>query len=267
MNLAVILAATARAGPGDVVINEIHYAPADKTLPEEFVELYNAGGIPVDLTGWSITGAVRFAFPSGLWIAPGEFLVVAQNPVTLQSIYGVSALGPFSGRLSNDGETVYLRGAFGLSEDLVDYGRGFPWPTVGGGMGSSIELVHPSLDNELGGSWRASGVSLDESSPRVDFIARRDPRWHYRKGTSEASNPVSARREDDLFRGDAFTPPCDGNTVAEGGNVTLADFNGDAAVDSADAVAILQYLFQNGPAHASGELCVRIESCPRTCGL
>ena len=62
--------------------------------------------------------------------------------------------------------------------------------------------------------------------------------------------------------GTAVAPPAPASKL-----VLLADFNGDAAVDSADAVAILQYLFQNGPAHASGELCVRIESCPRTCGL
>jgi hypothetical protein len=34
------LAVTDRAG---VVINEIHYDPADETSPEEFIELYNSG--------------------------------------------------------------------------------------------------------------------------------------------------------------------------------------------------------------------------------
>ena len=49
-----------------------------------------------------------------------------------------------------------------LKQDEVDYQRGFPWPTVGDAPGYSMELVHPALDNDLGGSWRSSSGSTDQ---------------------------------------------------------------------------------------------------------
>ena len=59
--------------------------------------------------------------------------------------------------LNNDGETAMLRDASGVTRDEVDYQLGFPWPTVGDAPGYSIELIHPSLENDLGGSWRSGG--------------------------------------------------------------------------------------------------------------
>ena len=37
---------------GAVVINEIHYQPANKTKLEEFIELHNPGAAAVDVSGW-----------------------------------------------------------------------------------------------------------------------------------------------------------------------------------------------------------------------
>src|SRR5512139_3134187 len=56
-------AGRAPASPGPVVINEIHYAPADKTVAEEFVELHNEGLDPVDLSGWRFSAGIGFEFP------------------------------------------------------------------------------------------------------------------------------------------------------------------------------------------------------------
>ncbi len=45
-------------------------------------------------------------------MAPGDYLVVAASAVDLLAEFGVTALGPYAGRLSSDGETVELRDAF-----------------------------------------------------------------------------------------------------------------------------------------------------------
>ena len=52
--LAICLLVITRVS-AQVVINEVHYDPVDKTVPEEFIELYNAGDTPVDLSGWHFT--------------------------------------------------------------------------------------------------------------------------------------------------------------------------------------------------------------------
>ncbi len=183
------LAAALPAGP--VILNEIHYAPADRTSREEFIEIYNFVAAAVDVSGWSITGGVEYVFPPGTVIGPEAYLVVAQDPAVLAGRFGgVPSLGPFSGRLGSDGESIVLRSAAGQREDEVDYGRGFPWPTAGGDRGYSIELIHPSLDNSLGGSWRIS----DPGAGQEAVLVAAGEVWRYLKGTAEASAPAAAWR-------------------------------------------------------------------------
>ncbi|HWN96303.1 MAG TPA: lamin tail domain-containing protein, partial [Methylomirabilota bacterium] len=147
-----------------IVINELHYNPDVKTDPAEFVELHNSGTNAVNLAGWYFSDGLNYTFPSTN-LAPGKFAVVAQNPTFLQTKYAVTgALGPFntngSSGLSSRGERLTLRDAAGQVQDEVEFQLGFPWPTVGDavtpGNGNSIELIHPNLDNDLGGSWRSS---------------------------------------------------------------------------------------------------------------
>ena len=92
-------------------------------------------------------------------------LVVAEDPVALVQAFGVACCGPFTGRLSNEGETLTLRDGSGNRMDAVDYKRGFPWPTDT--EGRSIELVNPGLDNSLGASWRACGYNVSETTTQA----------------------------------------------------------------------------------------------------
>ena len=144
-----------RAQDAAVTINEIHYDADVVTEPVEFVELHNAGTTTVDLTGWAFDDGVTYTFPPGTSLAPGAYLLVGQDPAEILAKFGVVVLGPFSGRLENDGERVALQNAFGSTIDEVDYRRGFPWPTAGGTPGRSMQLLNAALDNDLGGSWRS----------------------------------------------------------------------------------------------------------------
>ena len=182
---------TEPAIPNAVVINEFHYKPADPTSPEEFIELHNPGATAIDLSGWTVSDAISYIFPGGTVIPAGGFVVVGENPATLLAKFGVSAHGPWTGSLNSSGERIDLRDAGGVLRDRVSYGVGFPWPTAAAGGGFSAELIHPSLDNDLGGSWR-SNTSGNLSS--TSYVAPESPGWRYRKGTVEASSPVDAWR-------------------------------------------------------------------------
>ncbi|WP_035609755.1 CotH kinase family protein [Haloferula sp. BvORR071] len=174
-----------------VVINEIHFKPADKTSLEEFIELHNPGGAAVNLSGWTLSDAVTFTIPGGTVLPAGGYAIVAENPAVILSKYGKTALGPWTGKLNSTGEQIDLRDGGGVLRDRVGYGVGFPWPTGADGSGASAELVNPALDNDLGGSWRSSGTAL--ATP-VTYIASQATGWKYKKGTAEASNPVEAWR-------------------------------------------------------------------------
>jgi hypothetical protein len=152
-----------------VVINEIHYNPpgTDGTVLLEFIELHNRGASAVDISNWRlIFGALPYVFPSSVSIPAGGYVVVAENPASLNAAKGF--LTPYSWAglgvgLDNGGELITLQNAAASDQDLVNYDDVAPWPAgAGPGQpddgGSSIELINPALDNSLGGSWRASTV-------------------------------------------------------------------------------------------------------------
>lgn len=183
---------TSEPVPATVVINEFHYKPGEKTVLEEFIELHNPSDQSVDLSGWTLSDAVSYTFPGGTVVGPGEYVVVAENPSVILSRYGVAALGPWDGKLNSKGERIDLRDASGTLRDRVEYGVGFPWPTGADGGGGSAELIHPSLDNDLGGSWRTSGSVVGEPVVYIPTLAEG---WRFKKGTEEASDPIFAWRE------------------------------------------------------------------------
>ena len=151
-----------------IVINEIHYHPDINTEPVEFIELYNPSSEPVDISGWYFDG-ITYVFPAGSTIAAGGYIVVSENQKKLLVKFHKTSLGPFEGKLSNDGEHIVLYNAAGDKIDEVDYGSDFPWPISANGEGASMELLNPSLDNDLAGSWRSSGYHEGEDRPELAF--------------------------------------------------------------------------------------------------
>ena len=146
--------------PPTIVINEIHYDEDDKTVNAEFIELINVSASPVSLMGWELEGGVNFTFGVGASIPANGFLVIAEDPATVQSKFGQpGSLGPWSGSLKNSGETITLNDSNGNEIDRVDYKLGFPWPTVGdpiSNVSPSIQLINPGFDNKVGGTWRSA---------------------------------------------------------------------------------------------------------------
>ncbi|MEJ6582076.1 MAG: lamin tail domain-containing protein [Akkermansiaceae bacterium] len=212
---------TAISPPDTIVINEIHYDPADASERGEFIELFNPGGHTIDLSGWQFQDGIDFTFPAGSSLVAGGYLVIAQDPPTIAGKYGVTALGPWTGRLSGEGEKVSLRTATGTLADEVSYEVEFPWPIASSGDGNSMELLHPSLDNNLGSSWRASLPPGDLTE--VTLLPLASPSWSWRPGSSEASDPISAWRQRD-FSEDA-TWNSNSQSPIGYGNVTGITFN------------------------------------------
>jgi hypothetical protein len=177
--------------PNSAVIHEFHYNSLDSTSAEEFIELHNPGDTALNLSGWSIADAVTYTFPSGTTLPAGGYLIVAENPDVILSKFNRTALGPWTGRLNSSGERIDLLDAALVLRDRVSYGAGFPWPTSANGTGNSAELIHPGLDNDLGGSWRSS---TSVTIPAISYIVPQASGWRYFKAFSEASSPVELWR-------------------------------------------------------------------------
>ncbi len=142
-----------------LVINEIMYAPLHGGDEREYIEIYCRGRSALPLAGFRLSGAVKFEFASDVVAKPGEYLLVAKKPEEIARVYGLSrsaVLGPYKGKLGDRREEVRLRDSRGFVIDRVAYADRSPWPRAADGMGSSLELIHPELDNALPAAWAAS---------------------------------------------------------------------------------------------------------------
>ncbi|HLO61279.1 MAG TPA: CotH kinase family protein [Bacteroidales bacterium] len=141
-----------------IVINEINYTSSPATDAKDWVEIYNNGASSVDLGEWILTDNEidsGYVFTTGTILTPGSYLVICRNLEDFKTFYpNVSnATGNLSFKLSGEGEIVRLfDNEFNLV-DKVNYGVTAPWPVDANGTGKTIELLNPSLDNELAGSW------------------------------------------------------------------------------------------------------------------
>ncbi len=113
----------------DVTIEEVDFLPASGDQEEEYFVLKNRENIPVDLSGWTLDGAVRYTFPAGTVIPNGSgseaanhvgLLHVSMNSKSFRSREsGVTGgefrfiVGGYSGQLSARGETIELRNEAG----------------------------------------------------------------------------------------------------------------------------------------------------------
>ena len=140
--------------PPNVVINEIHYHPADGGV--EFVELYNAEDETVDISGWDLDGMMTFA--AGTEIPADGYLVATADVALFQSAFpGVVAVQWEAGSdLENAGEAVSLKTNAMVLVDEVSYSNEAPWPIEPNGNGPSLELIDPGFDNGAGSSWESS---------------------------------------------------------------------------------------------------------------
>ena len=149
------VAATIDTTHSDLVITEIYYNPPEAgTDTLEFIEIYNNGEVPVNLSGYTLSSAVTFTFPS-VNINPGEYTVVAYNPSAMLHTFGLTAL-QWTGGLNNDGELILLKNSSGLTIDSVYFDDAAPWPTTPDGTGPSLMLCNPNADNAIGSNWQAS---------------------------------------------------------------------------------------------------------------
>jgi hypothetical protein len=147
--------------PDVIVINEINYHSADGFETEDWVELYNNGDAPVDLTGWQFRDERDdhiFDLPEGFVLEVDAFVVLCQDTTVFRTFFPDA--GPILGNLGfgfgGGGELLRLFDAGGELYDWVEYDDAPPWPPEPDGGGPTLELINPARDNTLAENWAAS---------------------------------------------------------------------------------------------------------------
>ena len=129
--------------------------------PEDWVELHNPTNETIAIGLWEFKDENDdhvFTIQEDQILGPGQYLVLCKNIVAFNDHF--PDIGNFAGDLgfglSGGGELIRLFDSNGLLVDKVEYNNSSPWPTEPDGNGPTLELIHPSLDNDLGENWAAS---------------------------------------------------------------------------------------------------------------
>ncbi|HXG47246.1 MAG TPA: lamin tail domain-containing protein, partial [Methylomirabilota bacterium] len=151
--LSFSLSATLRAD-SVVVFNEIMYHPATNEPAMEWIEFHNQLAVDVDISHWSVSGGIEYTFPSNTIVRGRGYLVLAVSPAALSAATGsTNVTGPFTGRLSNNGERLELRNNSGRLVDEVEYGVDGNWPVAPDGSGVSLAKRDRDSGSAAAASW------------------------------------------------------------------------------------------------------------------
>lgn len=137
-----------------VIISEVAWAGTSHSASDEWIELYNGGEQPVDLTGWLLhdsSGDLSIMLDGAL--APGAFYLLERTDDT--TVSDVPADQVYTGNLNNGGETITLVDDGGAVVDTANASGG-SWP---GGAASpdyvSMERMSPEATDEAAG-WQSN---------------------------------------------------------------------------------------------------------------
>jgi len=150
------------SGLNEIAINEIYYNDPPGFNADDWVELYNKGGVTVDLSNWILKDdddSHRFVIPMGTLLFPKDYLVLCRNASKFKIVYPYQEpVGDFPFGLGNDGDCIRLFSADSVLVDSVRYGVLDPWPEEPNISGASLECVRPDFDNSLPENWSASSA-------------------------------------------------------------------------------------------------------------
>ncbi|MGC8654316.1 MAG: lamin tail domain-containing protein [Candidatus Kryptoniota bacterium] len=148
-----------------VVVNELMYAP--KNAEQEWIELYNADAIPIDMSGFRIsTRSASVTIGAKIVLDPGDYLVICKDSTVARFHRPVKNLVLQAvPSLHNDGDVVLLYDNGGSLLDSVSY-----LPVMGGATGKSLERID-YLSSANGVNWAESVDSTGATPGSVNSVA------------------------------------------------------------------------------------------------
>jgi uncharacterized protein len=244
------------AAPGDVVISQVYGGGGNASAPfqSDFIELFNRGVTPVNLSGWSVQ--YQSATGTGAWqvtpltgtIAPGGYYLVAEAtgtgcsglpcgvPLPAADDTGSIAMAAGAGKVALSSSTTPFSGSCpSCAVDLVGYGN----------TASCFEGAGPTAgtSNTTAALRKRSGC-FDSNNNNVDFsVGAPSPR-----NTSSATNSCAAiSLLINQIQGSGATTPFAGQFVSTTGVVTARKTNGffmqDVAVNDDNNPATSEAIF------------------------
>lgn len=158
------VAAISWAASTDIVINEIGGYP---TSTHEWIEIWNKGVDPVDMTGWKFwEGGVNHSIATGTTgntISPGEYAVIVQDAAQFLLDYPSFPWSVFDSAwssLSGNGEEI------GLKDNVGNFVEQFTYPAF---TNFSLERRDAALQDYTSANWQehANGNSVGNANSNL----------------------------------------------------------------------------------------------------
>lgn len=157
--LVTALQSVSLAAARPVSVGELNYRDAEDA-DLEFLELVNPGTTSISLTGAQFTSGIVYTFTTATTLAPGERIVLVRDASQFAKRYGSAGIrmapGAYSGRLSDEGETVTLATGAGIELFSFTFSPSGRWPSRANGLGSTLECIDPNGDLDDPANWRSS---------------------------------------------------------------------------------------------------------------
>ena len=150
----------------EVVVNEIMVNPYGDDTGQEWIELHNPTGAPVNLNGWTVKDCAEQAMQlagDDLIISPGGYLVLgAQLNPALNGGVPVDLAYPSPFYLPNSVGAVLLYDAQGVLVDQTRYSAFDPWESLI--SAHSLARISPTNDGTQPESWMTSEASFGSNN-------------------------------------------------------------------------------------------------------
>ncbi len=182
------------ASTSTLLISEVLYDATGAEPEEEWIEIYNAGASPIDLSNYKIGdeeeqggGEGMLRFPPGTSINPGQVIVIANKATAFLGVWGfnpdyemedsdegVPDMIPYTDwvmgwgvRLRNGGDEVLILDEGDAIVDAMSYGDRTtffdpPCPEVS--AGHSLERSPANVDTDTAADW------IDQESPNPGAV-------------------------------------------------------------------------------------------------
>lgn len=155
--------------PPALVINELNYDSDGANNPSNWIEIYNPGTSPVNLTNYKINNkGEQYKIPSGTTIGAMDYLVFADSLAKFDFVIECPPANLHQANtylnFGNGGDLVsiysFVTNDYGCLIDSVRYNDKAPWPATAAGTGNTLELINTSSDNTIATNWAASNFYL-----------------------------------------------------------------------------------------------------------
>ncbi|MFA4851159.1 MAG: CotH kinase family protein [Bacteroidales bacterium] len=153
-----------------ITFSEINYNSASYPDAGDWIELYNYGNIPFDLSCWSFKDGNDnncFNFPDNTILNSGAYLVLYRDSVKFAFAFPsvTNKIGALDFGLSVTGDSLRLYDTLGKLYLSMSYSPSAPWPAEANGLGYTLELLdnYGNLNNAY--NWFAGCIGGSPGGP------------------------------------------------------------------------------------------------------